>query len=73
MPKPTSSDRARMKRELEVMLDAIGEEAEALKPLLLSPKPPPSAVALHRALSRMSIETREMLLAMRDAESETTH
>jgi hypothetical protein len=62
-----------MKRELEVMLDAIGEETEALQPVLLSPRPPPSAVALHRALSRMSTETREMLLAMQDAETETQH
>jgi hypothetical protein len=69
------SRRAFLRAELEAMLDVIAEEREALKPLLLrrDPPPPESAIALHRLLARMSRETREMLFAMRDAESATQH
>jgi hypothetical protein len=59
--------------ELEMTLDAIGAEIEALKPLLLRPEPPETAMAQYRQLARLSHETREKLLALQDAESATQH
>lgn len=72
----TSRERTFLRAELEAMLDVIAEEREALKPLLqrCDRPPPPSAIAFHQVLMRMSRETREMLLfAMVDAESATQH
>jgi hypothetical protein len=73
MRTPATSDRARLKAELEAMLDVIREEIEAIMPLLRSREPPETARALYRALNRMSADTCRVLFAMQDAELATIH
>jgi hypothetical protein len=69
----TARDRAQIKRELNARLQAIGEETEALRFKLQCRSPSKAAVAQYKALARLSIETREVLFAMCDAERATQH
>ena len=69
----TARDRVKIKRELNARLQAIGEETEALRPQLQCRSPSRAAVAQYRALGRLSMETREVLFAMCDAERATKH
>jgi hypothetical protein len=70
--RPTKEDRARLMDELQLTLEALGEEMEALAPHLL-PLPPTWAVVKHRALTKLARDAGEMLYAMQDAEEATVH